>query len=473
MIKHPARIKLGAGGERFGKSELAAMYAYVRHMCDRFFDMQQGKFNKSYLYWLIGEDYAMCRGEFDHLVNFFQTIDDVEYLSQPKQDSCILVTKTGARFETKSAYDERKLGVSAPDGVLGCEVGLWSDETWHRARGRMAEKRAWGIFTGSFENSLSSFAARFEEGQKDNEHDMVSFSLPTWANTAVFPGGWDDPEIAALRAFFPEERFNERFGGKPSKPSGLVFKLFGPEHVGAAEFDPERPVQLWVDPGYAHAYAVLAVQLYPDAVNIFDELYLTGRTHSQLIKECKLRRWWKQVDKVVMDRAGRQQNANGESGAEVWRKEADKRVATNYVHIKDGIDRVNTFLMPTEQTGLPRLVVSPRCVGLLAEMGYGRAPSGFPGFRPYAYRLTSSGGVTVSDLPIDAYNDACKALGYGLIENFGFTLEGRAILPPQSYLDSAVRRERVENPEKLSHADAWLRDLTLNFDTYQPKGLWS
>lgn len=472
------RFKLTAGGERAGKSQMAATEAYAKHYAATAYDAWRGDNDagKTYLYWLIGEDYSMTEGEFNHLHRFYLERDDVADVSMPKQGSWMLRTHTNAVYETKTASDERKLGVVAPDGVIGCEVGLWSEETWNRARGRAAEERAWFLATGSFENSLSSFARWHKRGLADNDLHLRSFALPTWTNIVKFPGGELDPEIIALRAFFPEDRFNERFAGIASTPQGLVFKLASEKLVANVPLDPTRPVQLWVDPGHSHAYSVLAVQLYADMVNIFDEIYVRGQTHSGVIALCKQREWWKNVNKVVIDRAGKQTNANGASGETVWKREGGQQTVDNYVHIKDGIDRINTFLMPREQTGLPRLVIGESCVGLLAEMGLRKPPSGFVGFKPYSYATTNEGGVTKSDLPMDVYNDSCKALGYGLYETFGPTLAKTGFIAPFSYLTASkpMREAQTVGPalpaEAGKHeADTWL----LRWDTRKTAaGLW-
>ena len=64
------------------------------------------------------------------------------------------------------------------------------------------------------------------------------------------------------------------------------------------------------------------------------------------------------------------------------------------------------------RTGRPRLRISSRCVGLISELGGGPSPIANRG----VWKM--KGGVPDRD----KNNDACKALGYGLVSHFGTTI---------------------------------------------------
>jgi len=281
------------------------------------------------------------------------------------------------------------------------------------------------IVHNTFEHGLSWYSSRWMNWQTDNVEEGRSFSLPTWSNLAVFPGGENDPEILALKGTFPEDEFNERYGAIPAKPSTIVFKEFDPVlHVtNDAEYVPGERVQLWIDPGYAHAYAVLAVQIRGENVYQIDEVYETGLTAKEMIAEAKSRRWWKDVQSpCVMDVAGRA-HPGTESQQEIWLKTTGLWMITQRVGIVDGILRHRTFLKdPT--TGQPRLFHHPRCKGTIAEYS--------------KYRRRKEGAdANATELPLDKENDACKALAYGLVANFGYV--ERAFAMPQ--VDISFRRD--------------------------------
>ena len=271
----------------------------------------------------------------------------------------------------------------------------------------MAEKRAPLILSGTFEHGKTWYSDLWESWQADNLDDGRSFSLPTWCNTVVFPGGRQDPEIKALEATFPADVFQERFGAIPCPPATLVFKEFSHLiHVKELAFDDKRPVQLWIDPGYAHRYAVEAVQIdYYGNVLHLDEIWERGRVTSEMIQIARRREWWPKVQFAVMCMGGTQHQAM-ESPQEVWQQEAGIPVFAQPVPIPDGIERHRTYLI-NPATGKPRMFYDPKCKGSIWE--YGR----------YKYHEIVE-ARPVREVPIDADNDALKATAYGLVWNFGF-----------------------------------------------------
>ena len=243
----PARIRLIAGGERAGKSRSAAMELFGRCLEGR-------------LYWLVGPDYELCRPEFRYLAEAFAAIGAVDSLSFPASEQCRLTLRTGARIVTKSARDPARLAGEAPDAILGCEAAQLPHEVYLRLRGRLAERRGWLWLSGTFEGSRGWYADHFSAWRVVNADGAASFSIPTWSNRALFPGGRADAEIEALEATYPAAVFRERFGGVPCPPATLVFPEFEPsQHVATVDPAAVQTVELAIDPGYAGAYAVLAV----------------------------------------------------------------------------------------------------------------------------------------------------------------------------------------------------------------------
>ena len=123
-----------------------------------------------------------------------------------------------------------------------------------RLSGRLAERRGWLWLSGTFEGSRGWYAERFRAWQTDNPEEAASFSVPSWANRTLFPGGREDPEIRRLETTYPADLFQERFGGVPCPPVSLVFREFEPAaHVRTIR-DPYESfdnIEIAVDPGYA------------------------------------------------------------------------------------------------------------------------------------------------------------------------------------------------------------------------------
>ncbi|MHA2063431.1 MAG: hypothetical protein ACXABY_03520 [Candidatus Thorarchaeota archaeon] len=403
-----SRTRLVAGGERSGKSTSAA-----KDLLGRFYE---GK-----LYWLVAADYERTRAEYDYICDGLAKLG-VHFEATKRVDPGEILIEGGFRIATKSAKDPRRLAMEAPDGILGCEASQLDYETYLRLRGRIAEKRGWMLLSGTFESSLGWYVEAFQRGQTSNDEDMTSFSLPTWSNIVVFPGGRDDPEIKKLEHMSSKEWFMERFGGVPSPPSGLVFTEFSNVvHTGMGkdyEFNPTEEVYLFVDPGYAEAYAVEVAQKRGEHLWVVDEVYEKGLVTSDIIKICKQKPWWNKVIGGAVDIAAKQHQAMP-APVEVWRKEAGVNLRSKRLLIRDGIERVKTYLIVNPLTGSPLLHINTRCKGLLSEMGGCNNPI-HGGTSVYRWKEDREGRV-VGEIPEDKNNHACKALAYGLVDLFGYS----------------------------------------------------
>lgn len=409
----PERQKEVAGGERGGKSLWTA-----REVLTWMPALEKGEF-----IWLVGPTYEMARAEFQYLSGDLVKLGmlDPKAISYPLNGSCTLTTEWGAQVETTTSSEVMRLASRAPAGVAMVEAAQQSWEAYLRCRGRVAEHRGPLVLSGTFEGSLGWYPELWQEWQVPNEEGGKSFSLPTWSNLAVFPGGRDDPEIKALEATYPPDVFMERFGAVPCPPANLVFREFSPTvHVKPCPYREELTTQVWIDPGWAGAYAVLAVQIEEGTVYVLDEVYYQGKTAQEIIQECKGREWWPGVAKSkrgVIDVAGRQ-HPGMESHIEIWAREAGIMPFSQVVGIPDGILRHRTFLRDPAN-GEPRIFHDPKCVNTIKEYGL---------YRYYQGKENRK----VREDPIDANNHALKAVAYGLVSNFGFVAP--AVLSPMKFV---------------------------------------
>ena len=388
----PARIRLIAGGERAGKSRSSAMELFGR--------LLEGR-----LYWLVGPEYDLCRPEFEYILDACRQINAVASVRYPGSNRCELITRTGARIVTRSAREPERLAGEAPDGILGCEAAQLPSSVFLRLRGRIAERRGWLWLSGTFEGSRGWYADKFRAWQLTEPPAARAFSIPSWENRALYPGGRDDAEIADLEAMFPPDLFMERFGGVPCPPSTLVFREFDRRlHVAAQARASGAPVELAIDPGYAGAYAVLAIEQRGAEVAVIDEVYVRRTVAGDVIAACRQRPWWPRVRGGVIDVAGRQHHA-APSQIEVWASQAGVRLRSHTVPLRSGIDRLRTFLRDPG-SGSARLTVAPECRNLIEEFGL--------------YRFhEDSDRDPISEIPIDRDNHAIKALTYWLFDRFG------------------------------------------------------
>ena len=407
ILNSNKRFILVAGGEQAGKSMVASKFLLQKFLEDE----------SPGLYWLVAADYERTRAEFEYLTEDFAKLGILAEVTK-RVDPGRIVLSDGTRIETKSAKDPRTLAMRAPNGIVGCEASQLDLETFHRMVGRCAPKKGWLFLGGTFESSLGWYPQTFASWES-GVNDEQSFSLPSYSNYHLYPGGRDDPEIKRLEAFSSDDFFMERIEGKPVPPRGLVFNEFRASiHTKEVDYIPHEPVHIWIDPGYAGGYALEAVQIVDDNVRVFDEIYEIGMVTEEIIDAAMTKPWWQDVQYGVIDIAGTQHQAMP-APAEVWLANTGLYLASQKVGILDGTERLKSFLKIDPITGYPRLSINPNCRGLLSE--FGAVPNPFTGqTQAYRWKMDRDGNI-VGNVPEDKYNHGVKALIYGLVYHFGFS----------------------------------------------------
>ena len=408
ILESRKRFTLVAGGEQAGKSMVASKY-----LIGRFLENDEPG-----LYWLVAADYERTRAEFEYLVEDFASMGLLKEASK-RVDPGRIILADDTRIETKSAKDPRTLAMRAPNGIIGCEASQLDLETFHRLRGRCAPKRGWMFLGGTFEGSLGWYPQMYQAWQHSSNVEEQSFSLPSYSNQYLYPGGRQDPEILSLENVSSDDFFMERIEGIPSPPKGMVFSEIRPDlHVQDVEYEPDIPVHLWIDPGYAEAYAVEVVQVVNDQIRVIDEIYERDLITDEIIEIAQSKVWWKDAKFGVIDIAGTQHQAMA-APAEVWMEKTGIYFDSQKIKISDGTERLKAFLKtdPIEQRE-PRIVFNPKCEGILSEFGI--QPNPFDGqTRAYRWKMDRDGTI-VGETPEDRYNHGIKAVTYGLINRYGY-----------------------------------------------------
>jgi hypothetical protein len=444
-----ARIKVAAGGWRSGKSRwMGREVSYT--LASR----------PNAGVWIIGADYELAQPEFDYARDDLRALryPAIVDLSQPQQGRWKLTLANGSWLETQTAEDLKKIEAKALDKVALAEAGSLTEALLTLAEGRVLEKRGEVVMSGRFHGSHSWYTELWRQGQvKDNQRRVASASLRTWDNRFFFPpcdpatctitegwprrnprethGGFHNPDILYHLWNKTEDEFGEMFAAEPRPDRSLVYADFWDRKVHMIEMSFEdslqgplevvdagrkvigvrlpraAPKEIWVDPGYAGAYAVLAVQMHGPIVYVIDELYLRGVVGPQ-VAELAARQWWfPYVKSGVIDVAALQHHAM-DNQVEVWLKDpTNLYLRSKAVLVKDGIERVRTFLRDPK-TRRPRLYFSPNCVMTATEMESG-----------YRYARIRHDEDTRQDKeePVQLNNHACSALAYGLCMNYGNT----------------------------------------------------
>lgn len=404
-LMDPVRVKQVAGGIRAGKS-----YSSARAM-DWFTCIPNG------LIWVIGPDYAQSRNEFRYMIQPYRDLNllDDSKTSMPKEGSWQFQIEGGSFVETKSSDTLEKVAGQAPDAILVVEAGQQDEGIFSIVLGRALQKNAYVVFSGTFEGAFSWYADKWMEWQANNVLGAKSYSLPTWSNTESFPEGQDDPRFREFADAIPLDVYQEKIEAIPYKPSGLVFRddFEEDKHMAPLVADPNKPIELAIDPAH-HTYAILFVQWEDEYCHVLDEIYEHEVITQDIIPMVKNHPLFPLVTGGVIDVAARQRQANY-SVMELWQRHAGLGLRASHTKIQSGIDAVKLRLKAGPD-GQPRLLISDK---LRKKRDYkGRAMGIYSELNMYSWGKQNP-HASVRRVPVDAHNDALKALGYWLCDRYG------------------------------------------------------
>lgn len=419
ILETPKRFLAISGGEQSGKSFIMG----------EFLSERVPETKGPGLYWLVGRRYVDTEKEFDYILDNLQRAELVADFTrrdsdQPRQ----ILLHDGTIIRTMSVAETANISREAPDGILGCEAGQLPEEAYYKLFLRAIAGHGWLVLGGTLERSSPWYRELIKNWRLPSDPDMQSFILPSWTNTHLYPGGREDPEIKRAEAILPPDIFEERMAAVPRIPSDVVFgRDFVPEkHIREIEYIPGLPVSLAVDPGYNQAaHANLAIQLPPDApIHVFDEIYDDSLYTTEMIEVSQQREWWADVQDGVIDIQATKPQQAQLPPIHTWIEKAGLHLRSRNVPIMDGIDRFKSFLRFDPRSGEPLMVISPRCRGLLSELGYVASPLTGK-FQPYTWKIDRTGTI-VGQMPRNLYNHSTKALTYWLVDRFGYVTSTRS-----------------------------------------------
>lgn len=402
-----ARVILGAGAERGGKSlftgrEIVARLPWCRRVA------------------VAAQKYEEATAEMEYIIHGLDALGALQKVHKPSGRKWTVQMKGGALVETVSLKDgatELTGRGQAYDIVALVEAGRIRYDAFLAARGRVAEVRGLVLMTGTLWDSVGWLAGLYRSFEGPNAFEGQRFSLPAWANLAIYPGGRQDPEILKLEKIYTRGQFKRLVAGELVPSPARVFPEFNfPDHVQRVQFDPEAPVELAVDAGYYPShYAVLAIQLATDrygaaVIRQIDEVWEHHLTHHDIIDICVDRVWWPNVIRAYGGHETRQHQAAA-STQEVWEavcRQKGFRVPFEVVdggRVMDGVIRLKTLLRDPA-TKRARYTCDVGCRGTQHE------------WQTYGRRVDSRQNV-ISEEPEDKNNDAIDALRNFAVKKFG------------------------------------------------------
>jgi hypothetical protein len=377
-------------------------------------------------YWIVGPDYRQARPEFLYIHDALQRMDALDgEASMPQSDNTgwSMKTKWGARISTRTSSDITKLASFQVRGWIMAEANQHPYEAWLKLLGRSMRNAGgpgFGILSGTLEQGLPWYEDLLERWKGDNELGARSFSLPSWINRVLYPQGRNDPKIKMLEANTPPDLFMERYGATPRTSWNAVLPEFDIKtHVRKLEVVKDVPVELAVDPA-KHTYVVLFVQTVGQVTNVLDRVYAKKKIVHDVIPLVKENPLFQLVDKQnagAIDFAGNQEAGN-KSQVQLWQELAGCSFGFRYIPLETTIDILRYRLGSNNSSGNPLVYFD-------SSMTNQRGPDGSAYdvlAEPKLWKWRERGpNQNTLRKPVDAHNDAMKALAYYCVHKFGLT----------------------------------------------------
>lgn len=176
-------------------------------------------------------------------------------------------------------HPENLVGESLDHAIMS-EAAKHKKATWERfIRPALTDRRGSADFPTTPEG-FNWVHGLWQLGQNSNFPDFESWKFPSWANTVIYPGGRDDPEIKLLEATTTPEWFLQEIGADFASFVGKIFPEWDETlHVCNVEFRPDWPNYMVFDWGYTNPLAAVELQISPnDEVHIWREHYKSFTT---------------------------------------------------------------------------------------------------------------------------------------------------------------------------------------------------
>jgi hypothetical protein len=410
-----ARFRIPLCGRRFGKSLMAAR------------DRMPTLFVPHTMGWICGPSYSL--GEKEFRVFWDDLIIGKKMGRDPKVRKAYSVA-TGnmyielpnrSRVEVKSSDHANSLVGEGLDWLILSEAAKHVDGVWEKyLRPALSDRNGGADFvtTPEGQNWLYKLWQVGQDpanhpGSTDPRATYESWNFPTWANTVIFPGGRNDPEILAAEAGLRDKPgvFRQEYGAEPTSFAGKIFEDFNEAtHVAKVEFNPNWPSYVAFDWGW-NTFAAIEFQMSPqDELFVWREYYDAGKTLDEHIRLMQAR---EQPDGYHLD-IGFGDGADPSAAAKMsqdfvftwaepdakknWREGVDE-LASYMVEVETGRE-IDEYGTPEKR---PRFFVDHSCKRFIHELSNYRTPK------------NPSTGADVPDKPFKKDDHGVDALRYGVM----------------------------------------------------------
>lgn len=253
--------------------------------------------DKRFTAWIVGPTYDLGEREFrvvwDDLIVKHQLGRDPNVKKAYNKQTGVMYIEFPwrSRVEVRSATHPESLVGEALDRAILSEAAKLSPDTWPRfIRPSLSDKRGTADFPTTPEGHNWLYEV-WKLGQNPDLPDFESWNFPSWINTAVFPGGRQDPEILLMERTMTQEEFMQEVAADFASFTGKIYQDFDEtKHVKQFQYNPEWPNYMTIDFGFKAPFAAIEFQVDPwDRVYIWREHYLANRTLEEHISILKNR----------------------------------------------------------------------------------------------------------------------------------------------------------------------------------------
>lgn len=379
-----ARFRAAVAGRRFGKSLMSAK------------DREPEFLDKGKIFWIIGPTYDLGEKEFrviweDMIIKRqLGDLKGVRKAYNKQQGNMYIEFPWQTRIEVRTADRPENLVGESLNGAIFSEAAKHKKETWERyIRPALADKRGWADFPTTPEG-MNWIYDLYEMGQNpDIEYkDFASWRFPSWENSAIYPGGEQDPEIILLKNTSGTAEFDQEIAAKFTSFVGKVYPEFNREtHVRDFGFNPNWENYMAFDFGYNNPLACIEIQIDPmDNVYIWREHYQRGMIIDDHIAMMNAREQpegyhvlWATgdaADPTSADEISQKLvpcHALGEAKQD-WRQGID--LVASFIKLRPTGREIDRFGTPAEDE--PKLYVSSRCPHTIREFNNYKSKPGTP-----------------------------------------------------------------------------------------------
>jgi hypothetical protein len=352
-----ARFRIACCGRRFGKSQAFGHEATLR------------MFMPDSMHWICGPTYKLGEKEFRVVFDDFKRL---KLLNQCRKSynvnqgtMRIYWPDMNSTIEVVSAEKQDSLVGEGLDSVIMSEAAIHKQSTWSMfIEPALSDKRGSADFP-STPRGFNWFKGMYDIGQLPGGlwEDYASWRLPTWTNTAVFPGGYDDPELVRIRQNVSEQHWLQEYAAEFTAFEGLIYPEFNEAfHVRRIDYNPGWRNYWTLDFGYTDPFCCYDIMVDPsDNVYIWREYQVEQKSthdHGIILKNRDNPDGF-HVDGIFADPRGADEIATL-----IW---LIGGISANPVGWTMGVEAVRRGLKPA-QDGTPKTVIDPSCIHLIRQM---------------------------------------------------------------------------------------------------------